>query len=188
MIEYDILMYNCSFQSWSGILSIFITESKFQSLYNVLNDRWTWNPPKPYVKFVQSPEVRRALHVGDVEYTSLGVVYYKMIPDFMSNVRSQLETILDNYRVLFYSGQFDIICAYPLTVNMFNILKFQASVDYKKARRKAWFVNGKLAGYVKSTDNFTEVLIRNAGHVVPFDKPEWALDLINRFTANVAFN
>lgn len=110
-----------------------------------------------------------------------------MIPDFMSNVRHSLETVLDNYRVLFYGGQFDIICAYPLTINMFSTLKFAASPDYKKARRKPWFIGGKLAGYVKSTGNFTEVLVRNAGHMVPLDKPEWALDLIIKFTNNISF-
>lgn len=115
-------------------------------------------------------------------------MYYKMIPDFMSSVRSSLEVILRNYRVLFYSGQFDIICAYPLSVNFFNTLNFEGSVEYKKARRKPWFVAGKLAGYVKSSGNFTEILVRNAGHMVPFDKPEWASDLISRFTGNLGFD
>ncbi len=176
------------FQSWSGILSLFVTESKFESEYNALNDKWSWNPlSEPYTTFVQTPEVRRALHVGDAEYTSLGVVYYKMIPDFMTDVRSALETVLDNYKVLFYNGQFDIICAYPLTVNMLNTLKFQNSLDYKKTRRKPWYVGGKLAGYVKSINNLTEILVRNAGHMVPFDKPEWALDMVTRFTSKADF-
>ncbi|XP_065204846.1 venom serine carboxypeptidase-like [Planococcus citri] len=180
--------YIDAFYSWSGILSIFISESQFQSLYNVLNDRWTWNPSKQYVSYVQTPEIRRALHVGDVEFTSLGVVYYKMIPDFMSGVRSSLDMVLKHYKVLFYSGQFDVICAYPLTVNFLNSVHFEGSVEYKKARRRPWFVNGKLAGYVKSSGNFSEILVRNAGHMVPYDQPEWALDMISRFTSNRGFD
>lgn len=111
-----------------------------------------------------------------------------MIPDFMSDVRSSLEVILRHYKVLFYSGQFDIVCAYPLSVNFFNSAHFEGNVEYKKARRRPWFVAGKLAGYVKSSGNFTEVLVRNAGHMVPFDQPEWALDLISRFTSDREFN
>jgi len=78
----------------------------------------------------------------------------------------------------------DIIVAYPLSVGMYNILEFNAAEEYRNAERVPWYVNGRLAGYMKSGGNFTEVLVRNAGHMVPTDQPVWALDLITRFTSD----
>ena len=49
-------------------------------------------------------------------------------------------------------------------------------------------VGGDLAGYAKTVGNFTAVLVRNAGHMVPYDQPKWAFDLINRFTSGKSFN
>ncbi len=48
-------------------------------------------------------------------------------------------------------------------------------------------VDGELAGYVKEVDNLTQVLVRNAGHMVPYDQSKWAMDLINRFVKGKAF-
>lgn len=53
--------------------------------------------------------------------------------------------------------------------------------------RNKWYVDKELAGYVKTAGYLTEVLVRNAGHMVPADQPSWALDLISRFTRNKTF-
>jgi len=60
-------------------------------------------------------------------------------------------------------------------------LEWSRSDDYRAARRQIWRVNGTIAGYVKSAGDFSEVLVRNAGHMVPTDQPVWALDLYNKF-------
>jgi vitellogenic carboxypeptidase-like protein len=169
------------FQSWNNDLDIFMVKSEFWNLYNLLYE------VEPEVggdlyNFVQLPEVRRALHVGDQVFSGGGTVYQLMIPDFMNSVRPWLEEVIENYRVLYYSGQMDIIVAYPLTVGLFNTLEFRAAEEYREAERIPWYVEGRLAGYMKSGGNFTEVLVRNAGHMVPTDQPVWAFDLINRFT------
>jgi vitellogenic carboxypeptidase-like protein len=160
-----------------------MVKSDFWNLYNLLYE------VEPQVggdffKFVELPEVRLALHVGDQEFSGGGTVYQEMIPDFMNSVRSWLEELIENYRVLYYSGQMDIIVAYPLSVGMYNTLEFNAAEEYRQAERVPWYVEDRLAGYMKTGGNFTEVLVRNAGHMVPTDQPEWAFDLIYRFTRN----
>lgn len=174
-------------QSWSGILSAFIGQSRFESLYNALQERYPWNEEggeggaPAYVRWLQRAEVRRAIHAGDAEYTSLGVVYYKMIPDLMTDVRPALRTVLDRYRALFYSGQFDVACAYPLTLNLFEAVEFAGRAHYRRAPRRAWYVDGRLAGYVKTAANLTVAMVRNAGHVAAHDKPEWTYRLVDHF-------
>jgi vitellogenic carboxypeptidase-like protein len=158
-----------------------MTESDFSNVYNILYEE----EPQvggDFYNFVELPEVRLAIHVGDQTFSGGGTVYQLMIPDFMNTLRPWLEEIIENYRVLYYSGQMDVIVAYPLSVGLYNTLEFGAAQEYRNAERVPWYVDGRLAGYLKSGGNFTEVLVRNAGHMVPTDQPVWALDLITRFT------
>ncbi|RZF48479.1 hypothetical protein LSTR_LSTR007757 [Laodelphax striatellus] len=55
---------------------------------------------------------------------------------------------------------------------------------YRNATRRKWVVDGELAGYVRSVDNLSDVLVRNAGHMVPTDQPKWAFELFNNFVHN----
>lgn len=95
--------------------------------------------------------------------------------------------LIDNYRVCIYNGQLDIIVAYPLTVNYLFNLDFKDKEKYLKAPRYVWKVDGKVAGYAKEPGNLVEVLVRNAGHMVPFDQPKWALDMLMRLTHYKSF-
>ena len=164
-------------------LDTFFEKTDFGNIYNLLYE------VEPQVggdfyNFVERPEIRLALHVGDQEFSDGSTVYDLMIPDFMNSVRPWLEELIENYRVLYYSGQMDIIVAYPLSVGMYNVLEFNAAEEYRNSERVPWYVDGRLAGYMKSGGNFTEVQVRNAGHMVPTDQPVWAFDLITRFTSN----
>lgn len=40
------------------------------------------------------------------------------------------------------------------------------------------------SSYVKKADNFIDATVLNAGHMVPTDQPEVALELIDRFIHN----
>ena len=44
-----------------------------------------------------------------------------------------------------------------------------------------------MAGYVREVPGFVEVLVRDAGHMVPYDQPQAAWDMISRFTNAKAF-
>ena len=45
----------------------------------------------------------------------------------------------------------------------------------------------QVAGYARQVNNFRQVLIRGAGHLVPQDQPERALDMITRFINGESF-
>lgn len=89
---------------------------------------------------------------------------------------------------MIYNGQLDIIIAWPLTENFLQSLKWDAERNYTSTERTKWHVGTELAGYVKTVGNFTQVLVRNAGHMVPYDQPKWAFDLIHRFTSGKPFD
>jgi vitellogenic carboxypeptidase-like protein len=46
----------------------------------------------------------------------------------------------------------------------------------------------EIAGYVRQVHDFYQIIIRNAGHMVPHDQPRVALDMISRFINNQSFS
>lgn len=137
--------------------------------------------------FVQTEQFRKAIHVGNATFHTDTKVEEFLKADVMQSVKPWVETLLENYRVLIYNGQLDIIVAYPMTLGFLQSLNWTGADAYKTATRKPWYVRKELAGYSKTVKNFTEVLVRDAGHMVPMDQPLWALDLITRFTQNKPF-
>lgn len=137
---------------------------------------------------LQKSNVRQAIHVGDLPFNDGTLVEKFLEEDVMQSVAPWISELLDHYFVLIYNGQLDVIVAYPLTINYLQKLNFTAADKYKVAKRHIWRVDGEVAGYEKHADNLIEVLVRNAGHMVPADQPKWALDLITRFTHEKAFS
>ncbi|CAH1988626.1 unnamed protein product [Acanthoscelides obtectus] len=135
------------------------------------------------ILFLNKPGTRRALHAGSVTFGS-DKVYDYLREDMAKTIAPWFVVVANHYRVLLYSGQLDIIVAYPLTLNFLENVEFNGIHEYRKAQRKLWYVEREIAGYSKSGGNFTEVLVRDAGHMVPADQPKWAEDLIYRFTRN----
>nr|CAD7203874.1 unnamed protein product [Timema douglasi] len=136
--------------------------------------------------FVQSNPVRRAIHVGSQPFgENVLTVYNQLMDEYMVSVKPWVEELLDNgYRVFFYNGQLDYMCGYPMLLKLFQSLNFNSAQEYTTASRKLWTVSRVLAGYTKTAGNFTEILVRNSGHYVPYDQPEFAFDLIYRATRN----
>ncbi|KAK7864314.1 hypothetical protein R5R35_009568 [Gryllus longicercus] len=141
-----------------------------------------------FSSYIQQSHVREAIHVGNAEFHDDRTVGRNLMEDFMQSVKPWIEELLEHYRVLVYNGQLDIIVAYPLTVSYLNTLHWSSAAEYKIASRFPWHVGKDIAGYVKTAGNLTEVLVRDAGHMVPSDQPKWALDLIGRFTSNKPFH
>lgn len=155
--------------------------NNFHYLYN---NPVSWGP---FDLFVQQDNVREAIHVGNIVFSTGEEVLNKLKEDFMKSVKPWIEVLLENYRVAVYNGQFDIIVAYVVTENFLSTLEWSAAEEYKNATRNKWYVGDNLAGYVKMAGNLFDILVRNAGHMVPTDQPTLALDLLTRFTSGVPF-
>nr|XP_019932295.2 venom serine carboxypeptidase-like [Aedes albopictus] len=183
---------NCAFEAFDALIngdmyssgSLFKNVSGFETYFNYLQTKP--DPKDDYmVKFLELPETRRAIHVGNNTFHELdseNKVEEHLKLDVMKSVVPYLEELLNSYRVVIYNGQLDIIVAYPLTMNYVQKLNFPGRDQYKKAPRYIWKVDGEIAGYAKEAGNLAEVLVRNAGHMVPKDQPKWALDLLMRLT------
>lgn len=135
-------------------------------------------------KLLSNDKVRRSVHVGGLPFNSGQEVQLNLALDILKSVATVVGNLLSHYKVMVYNGQLDIIVAYPLTENFISHLNFSSADEYKNADRHIWKVDDEIAGYYKKAGNLTEVLVRNAGHMVPSDQPKWALDMLTRFIEN----
>ncbi|CAG0917791.1 unnamed protein product [Notodromas monacha] len=142
-----------------------------------------------YVDFINRPEVRQAIHVGNKAFHNGSKVESLLFEDMMKSVKPWFEDILNSgIRVLLFNGQLDIIVAYPLTENFVRSLRWRHAADFKDSPRHQWKIGAVTAGYAQEYENFGLVLVRNAGHMVPYDQPVLGYDLINRFTTGKPFS
>ena len=171
----------------SGHPSYFSNSTGFHYYFNYLI---TENPEDQgyYNNFLQLPNVRKAIHVGNLTFNDGQEVEKHLLLDVMQSVKPWIEDLIEHYRVMIYNGQLDVIIAWPLTESFLTSMKWSANKNYTATSRTQWHVGEDLAGYVKQVGDFTQVLVRNAGHMVPYDQPKWAFDLINRFTSGKKFD
>ncbi|XP_033761785.1 probable serine carboxypeptidase CPVL [Pecten maximus] len=144
-----------------------------------------------YGNYLAKPEVRRAIHVGNLTYNDGRAVEMHLMNDVMDTVKPWIETLLDNYKVMIYNGQLDIIIAVPLTEAFLLSTNWSGLKKYTEAERLIWKVNPtdvEVAGYVRNVGNFYQVIVRGAGHILPYDQPERGYDMIQRFIENKPFH
>ncbi|XP_062925601.1 probable serine carboxypeptidase CPVL isoform X2 [Mobula hypostoma] len=143
-----------------------------------------------FTVFLSQPEVRKSIHVGNLTFHDGSEVEQHLMEDIMQSVKPWVTVLMNNYRVLIYSGQLDIIVAAPLTEHFLLTVPWSKAEEYKKADRHFWFVNPsdkEVAGYVRKVGEFYQVIIRNGGHILPYDQPERAFDMIDRFISRRGF-
>ena len=75
----------------------------------------------------------------------------------MNSTAGWLSTLMDNYKVLLYNGQFDLIVGGPLTERFLQVLPWSGQKDYLKVERSIWRIGDDLAGYVRQVDKFMQV-------------------------------
>jgi len=146
---------------------------------------------RTFPAWLATPAVAKAMHVGTVPYHVMNqTVEHHLVGDWLRGVVPWLQTIMDNYDVLIYSGQYDIILGPPGTERAIDKLKWSGDQAYKAAPTETFSLvaDGKsdLAGYtrqVKSARNttFTYTMLRGCGHMVPTDQPVRAYTMLQRF-------
>ncbi|XP_065839981.1 probable serine carboxypeptidase CPVL [Oscarella lobularis] len=146
-----------------------------------------------YWKYVNLDTTRLAIHVGNQTFDG-GVMCEKMlINDVMASNVPWIETVFSSYKTLLYNGQLDIIVAAPLTTRFLGHLEWNGRNAFDVAPRSVWHSGNDVAGYAKTVNVtgqplFHHVILRNAGHIVPHDQPEWALDMLTRFIEEKPYN
>lgn len=107
--------------------------------------------------------------------------YYKA--DIMTSTIPYISYILSQgLKVMIYNGQDDLIVNTPGIEGMINSLNV---TGFSAATKQNWSVDGRIAGYVQGAGNFTFVVVLKSGHMVPYDQPVNAKDMVGRFINNL---
>ncbi|XP_063306769.1 probable serine carboxypeptidase CPVL [Pelobates fuscus] len=137
--------------------------------------------------FLSLSEVRKSIHVGNLTFHDGSEVEKHLLSDVMQTIKPWLAVLMDNYKVLLYSGQLDVIVAAPLTERFIPTIPWSKVEDYKKAARVYWKIrpsDREVAGYVRCAGEFCQVIVRGGGHILPYDQPERSFVMIDRFIRN----
>ncbi|CAB3245653.1 unnamed protein product [Arctia plantaginis] len=154
--------------------------------YNYVKDSDENIEDKDYVRYLNIPKIQDSLHVKRMKYSASNDIVYEYLAqsDLYHTVKPWLEELLEYYGVMCYSGQLDLIVAYALSVHTYQSLKWSGQQAYLDAERTPMHDEtnpSKVNSYVKASGNFMDVMVRNAGHMVPTDQPRAAKQIIDMF-------
>ncbi|KAF9150581.1 Cell death protease [Linnemannia schmuckeri] len=144
---------------------------------------WPYELPLMSV-YLNRPEVKAALHAtaGDTHWSECSRrVSIALQQDDSTPSIALLPGILEKIRIMLFSGQQDLICNHIGTEYLISNMTWQGSQGFQDIRSIGWKVEDKPAGEWKQAKNLTYVLIYNSSHMVPYDVPLVALDMMNRF-------
>lgn len=132
-------------------------------------------------------DIREAIHVGANDFNGGEKVYELMSRDYLDTAVPYLVPLLSHYKVYYYSGQVDANVPFISVDNFLQKMRFSGSFEFRRAKRHQWKVGNQIAGYVTTAGNLTNILVRNAGHMVPQDQPKWGFDLFSRIVDDRQF-
>ncbi|EAR83466.1 serine carboxypeptidase family protein (macronuclear) [Tetrahymena thermophila SB210] len=96
-----------------------------------------------------------------------------------------LKVILNSgLKVLIYNGSLDYQCNYIGNEQWLENLSWNYSAQYQKQQYSSLQKGDQIIGKYKNAANLQFQIIYEAGHMVPMDQPEIALDMINSFIQN----
>jgi vitellogenic carboxypeptidase-like protein len=143
--------------------------------YNVTHSQYYFNildtvepaDMEYYNGYLEQCPVRSAIHVGNQEFSNGSLVEEFMLEDIPQSTTGWLEVLMDNYKVLLYNGQLDIICGLPLTEAYVQKLNWSGAAAYNNASRTVWKVDEadeEVAGYVRQVNQFFQIAVRKGMH------------------------
>jgi carboxypeptidase C (cathepsin A) len=149
--------------------------------------------------YMNDPEVKAALGVNPqqkFESCNMAVNQAFMLQGDSMHDTPQLLTdmINDGVRMLIYAGNADMMCNYMGNERWVEQLDTIFTDEFSTATTEQWVTigSGKIAGTVRSAGgggsgagNVTFVTVYESGHMVPYDQPEAALDMMTRWIMDI---
>lgn len=134
------------------------------------------------ISYLNNEDVRKALHIpkskGAWDICSL-LAYIVNYPSKKGGLTPQMQRLIESKRKLtmfVYNGDVDSVCNFLGDEWFVDELGRKLIADYQP-----WKVNNQIAGWVKHYDGITFATIRGAGHMVPTDRPQEALEMMKIF-------
>ncbi|KAJ2717218.1 hypothetical protein H4R19_000162 [Coemansia spiralis] len=141
--------------------------------------------------YLNTPEIQQELgsDVAKFEACSQKVYMGFMLSgDWMKPYVRDIPPLLDaGIRVLVYAGDADFICNWYGNKAWAEALEWSGQPAFAAAPDRQWSVAGKAAGEARTHKNLSFLRVFAAGHMVPYDQPANALDMVNRWLTKKPF-
>ncbi|CAG5126179.1 unnamed protein product [Candidula unifasciata] len=105
----------------------------------------------------------------------------KFKSDLFKSTKGKLADILEKYKVLLYTGEYDGLITSPMVEAALMTTPWSRLEEYSKSVRTLWTVKDQLRGFYSQVGHFCRVVIRKSGHQTPHDQPESSLDMMVDF-------
>lgn len=139
-------------------------------------------------KFLNNKAVQKDLGVNRTWEACRMLEELLLIGDWVHSFQGAAAIVLSHgRRVVVYSGKDDFICNYLGGNAWVESTQWSGHDDFVKAPFKDWNVNGRLAGSVKSAAGLTFIEVEKAGHMVPYNQPLVALQILNNTIHDMPF-
>ncbi|KAK2459316.1 hypothetical protein APHAL10511_008671 [Amanita phalloides] len=158
-----------------------------------IDDTLCYPVTKAISSYLDRPAVRHQLGVDPAllgqNFSSCSQDVYGAFMNSMDEyhqTQHYVASLLDRgVKALIYVGAYDWICNWVGNERWTLALEWTGKNEFIKKELRAWSVDGKKAGSVRSAGPFTFATIDGAGHMVPYDKPTQALEMVKRWLAGV---
>lgn len=133
--------------------------------------------------FLDQKTVRNALGVGDLDFVPCSpTVYQAMLVDWMRNLEAGIPALLeDGIKLLVYAGEYDLICNWLGNSRWVHAMEWTGQNEFKSSPEVPFVVDSSEAGLLKSHGPLSFLKVHDAGHMVPMDKPQAALEMLKRW-------
>jgi len=173
---------------------VFDTVLEYAGNINYYDIRKQCNPPPlcydldPITEYLNQASVQKQLGVNQTWQTCNMNVYSAMeTSDFDYSYLDDIPLLLTENRVIFYNGNYDLICNFFGTSALLNSMQWPGQNGFLKAPNTTWTVSGSSAGTFRTYQNLTYVVVANAGHMVPHDQGANALNLLSHLLTGQPF-
>lgn len=142
-----------------------------------------------YLMLNNTPAIKVGLHAGvNTSFQYSNLLLQKMLAsDWLVDITPMITNVLNQTRVLFYTGQLDALFPSVNQRKYFSSLNWTGAVEYRAAKRVPWvpYIGYYgAAGFMKKAVNFVEAVILGMSHFGAADKPDEAYYLITEFIGN----
>eukprot|EP00743_Colponemidia_sp_Colp-15_P002093 GILK01002270.1.p1 GENE.GILK01002270.1~~GILK01002270.1.p1 ORF type:complete len:475 (-),score=74.65 GILK01002270.1:187-1569(-) len=172
--------YAKAFEDCNKVIGFILQQSGLVSAYDLRRSQ-EYNFTR-LSQFLNQSSVQPKLNVGsrtwkeDDDQVELHLEHEVMAP-----ASQLLPLLLQHYKIMFYNGQFDLVCNTVAMDDILNGLNWSGKDDFLVAERQVWKQGERVAGYVREAGNLIQVTVRESGHLVPMDQPESMLNLLAYF-------
>jgi len=143
--------------------------------------------------YLNKPEVMQELGAEVDQFNSCDTsVYWGFLlsGDWMKPYVNDIPLLLENeLRVLVYAGDADFICNWYGNKAWTTELKWTGQFGFQNTNDTIWrnSETDEKAGEVRTFDNFTFLRVFGAGHMVPYDQPSNALNMLDTWLQGKEF-